>query len=90
MMRTSGAVIDFRARNAGARGERPTLCRADDGVRSTIEALLDIVAAVGGRLPVLFDRGFCRGTDSHPEPGERPQRFLGRAPARDKAGRARK
>jgi 4-hydroxymandelate oxidase len=37
--------------------------RVDDGGRATIEALPDIVAAVAGRVPVLVDSGFRRGTD---------------------------
>ena len=41
--------------NHGARGE--------DNGRSTIDALPEIVEAVGGRIPVLVDSGFRRGTD---------------------------
>ena len=37
--------------------------RADDSGRSTIDALPEILEAVGGRLPVLVDSGFRRGTD---------------------------
>ena len=37
--------------------------RAEDSGRSTIDALPEIVAAVGGRIPVLVDGGFRRGTD---------------------------
>ncbi len=37
--------------------------RAEDNGRSTIDALPEIVAAVGGRIPVLIDGGFRRGTD---------------------------
>jgi isopentenyl diphosphate isomerase/L-lactate dehydrogenase-like FMN-dependent dehydrogenase len=37
--------------------------RNDDTGRSTIDALPEIVAAVGGRIPVLIDSGFRRGTD---------------------------
>jgi len=37
--------------------------RVDDGGRSTIDALPEILEAVGGRLPVLVDSGFRRGTD---------------------------
>ena len=37
--------------------------RAEDSGRSTIDALPEIVEAVGGRLPVLIDSGFRRGTD---------------------------
>lgn len=34
-----------------------------DHVGATIEALPEVVAAVGGRIPVLIDGGFRRGTD---------------------------
>lgn len=34
-----------------------------DGVSSTIEALPEVVAAVDGRLPVIFDGGIEHGTD---------------------------
>src|SRR5260370_33839137 len=37
--------------------------RSEDSGRSTIDALPEIVAAVGGRMPVLIDSGFRRGTD---------------------------
>ena len=37
--------------------------RADDSGRSTIDALPEILQAVGGRLPVIVDSGFRRGTD---------------------------
>ncbi|MCW5747304.1 MAG: alpha-hydroxy-acid oxidizing protein, partial [Alphaproteobacteria bacterium] len=37
--------------------------RAEDNGRATIEALPEIVQAVGGRMPVLVDGGFRRGTD---------------------------
>ncbi len=37
--------------------------RSEDNGRSTIEALPEIVAAVAGRVPVLVDGGFRRGTD---------------------------
>jgi isopentenyl diphosphate isomerase/L-lactate dehydrogenase-like FMN-dependent dehydrogenase len=37
--------------------------RADDGAGATIEVLPEIIAAVGGRMPVLVDSGFRRGTD---------------------------
>ena len=37
--------------------------RAEDGVASTIEVLPEIVEAVGGRMPVLIDSGFRRGSD---------------------------
>lgn len=37
--------------------------RAEDNGRSTIEALPEILAAAGGRLPVLIDGGFRRGSD---------------------------
>ena len=41
--------------NHGARGE--------DNGRSTIDALPEIIEAVGGRIPVIVDSGFRRGTD---------------------------
>jgi isopentenyl diphosphate isomerase/L-lactate dehydrogenase-like FMN-dependent dehydrogenase len=37
--------------------------RADDSGRSTIDALPEIVDAVKGRIPILIDSGFRRGTD---------------------------
>lgn len=37
--------------------------RVEDGGGSTIEALPEIVDAVGGRIPVMIDSGFRRGTD---------------------------
>jgi len=37
--------------------------RSEDGGRSTIDALPEMVDAVGGNLPVLVDSGFRRGTD---------------------------
>ncbi|MBN9091649.1 MAG: alpha-hydroxy-acid oxidizing protein [Reyranella sp.] len=37
--------------------------RAEDNGRATIDALPEILEAVGGRLPVLVDSGFRRGTD---------------------------
>jgi 4-hydroxymandelate oxidase len=37
--------------------------RAEDSGRSTIDALTEIVEAVDGRIPVLVDSGFRRGTD---------------------------
>jgi isopentenyl diphosphate isomerase/L-lactate dehydrogenase-like FMN-dependent dehydrogenase len=37
--------------------------RADNSLRSTIECLPEVVAAVGGRVPVIFDSGVRRGTD---------------------------
>jgi isopentenyl diphosphate isomerase/L-lactate dehydrogenase-like FMN-dependent dehydrogenase len=37
--------------------------RAEDGGGATIDALPDIVEAVGGRMPVLIDSGFRRGSD---------------------------
>lgn len=37
--------------------------RVDDSGRSTIDALPEIIEAVGGRMPVLIDSGFRRGTD---------------------------
>ena len=37
--------------------------RSEDSGRSTIDALPEIVEAVNGRMPVLVDSGFRRGTD---------------------------
>jgi 4-hydroxymandelate oxidase len=37
--------------------------RVEDSGRATIDALPEIIHAVGGRLPVLVDSGFRRGTD---------------------------
>ena len=37
--------------------------RAEESGRSTIECLPEVVEAVGGRIPVLIDGGFRRGTD---------------------------
>ena len=37
--------------------------RFGDQGRATIDALLEIVEAVGGGMPVLIDSGFRRGTD---------------------------
>jgi 4-hydroxymandelate oxidase len=37
--------------------------RAEDGSGSSIEALPEIIEAVAGRMPVLVDSGFRRGTD---------------------------
>jgi 4-hydroxymandelate oxidase len=37
--------------------------RAEDGDRATIEVLPEVIAEVRGRIPVLVDSGFRRGTD---------------------------
>ena len=37
--------------------------RGEDSGRSTIDALPEVVEAVGGRMPILVDSGFRRGTD---------------------------
>jgi 4-hydroxymandelate oxidase len=37
--------------------------RADETLRGTIESLPEIVQAIGGRVPVIVDSGFRRGTD---------------------------
>jgi isopentenyl diphosphate isomerase/L-lactate dehydrogenase-like FMN-dependent dehydrogenase len=37
--------------------------RSEASGRSTIESLPEVVAAVGGRIPVIVDGGFRRGTD---------------------------
>ena len=49
--RVDGLIVS----NHGGRGE--------ESGRSTIEALPEIVAVAGGRIPVLVDSGFRRGTD---------------------------
>jgi isopentenyl diphosphate isomerase/L-lactate dehydrogenase-like FMN-dependent dehydrogenase len=51
----SGIVDGIIVSNHGGRGE--------DSGRSTIDALPEIVQAVNGRIPVLVDSGFRRGTD---------------------------
>jgi isopentenyl diphosphate isomerase/L-lactate dehydrogenase-like FMN-dependent dehydrogenase len=37
--------------------------RVEDGVSATIDVLPEIVAAVGGRMPILVDSGFRHGSD---------------------------
>jgi 4-hydroxymandelate oxidase len=37
--------------------------RGEDSGGATIDALPEVVQAVGGRIPVLIDSGFRRGTD---------------------------
>src|SRR5258707_1580131 len=37
--------------------------RMEDGVSATIDVLPEIVQAVGGRIPILVDSGFRRGSD---------------------------
>jgi isopentenyl diphosphate isomerase/L-lactate dehydrogenase-like FMN-dependent dehydrogenase len=37
--------------------------RAEESGRSTIECLSEVIDAVGGKIPVLIDGGFRRGTD---------------------------
>ena len=37
--------------------------RAENSGRSTIESLTEVVDAIGGRIPVIVDGGFRRGTD---------------------------
>ena len=37
--------------------------RAEDSGRGTIESLPEVVDAIGGRIPVIVDGGFRRGTD---------------------------
>ena len=37
--------------------------RVEDGVSATITVLPEVVEAVGGRMPVLVDSGFRRGSD---------------------------
>jgi 4-hydroxymandelate oxidase len=38
--------------------------RAENTLRSTIESLPDVLQGVGGKIPVLVDSGFRRGTDA--------------------------
>jgi len=38
--------------------------RGEDNGRSTIDALPEIIAAINGRMPVIFDSGVRRGTDA--------------------------
>jgi 4-hydroxymandelate oxidase len=38
--------------------------RGEDNGRSTIDALPEIISAVNGRMPVIVDSGFRRGTDA--------------------------
>ena len=38
--------------------------RGEDNGRSTIDALPEIITAVNGRMPVIFDSGIRRGTDA--------------------------
>jgi 4-hydroxymandelate oxidase len=51
----ANGVDGFIVSNHGGRGE--------DNGRSTIDALPEILAATHGRIPVLIDSGFRRGTD---------------------------
>jgi isopentenyl diphosphate isomerase/L-lactate dehydrogenase-like FMN-dependent dehydrogenase len=37
--------------------------RSEDSGRGTIESLPEVVDAIGGRIPVIVDSGFRRGTD---------------------------
>src|SRR6185295_6330612 len=37
--------------------------RGEESGRSTIESLPEVVDAIGGRMPILIDSGFRRGTD---------------------------
>jgi isopentenyl diphosphate isomerase/L-lactate dehydrogenase-like FMN-dependent dehydrogenase len=37
--------------------------RAEDSARGTIESLVEVVEGVRGRIPVIVDGGFRRGTD---------------------------
>ena len=63
-----GIVRDDDARRCVAAGVDALVVsnhggRADASGRSTIESLPEVVAAVNGRMPVLVDGGFRRGTD---------------------------
>jgi isopentenyl diphosphate isomerase/L-lactate dehydrogenase-like FMN-dependent dehydrogenase len=37
--------------------------RGEESGRSTVEALPEVIEAIGGRIPVLLDSGIRRGTD---------------------------
>ena len=37
--------------------------RSEESIRSTIESLAEVVDMIGGRIPVLVDSGFRRGSD---------------------------
>ena len=37
--------------------------RGEESARSTIESLPEVVEVIGGKIPVLVDSGFRRGTD---------------------------
>ncbi|HYM04346.1 MAG TPA: alpha-hydroxy acid oxidase [Stellaceae bacterium] len=63
-----GIVTDEDARLAVENGADGIIVsnhggRGEDSGRSTIDALPEIAEAVGGRVPVLIDSGFRRGTD---------------------------
>ena len=55
LFRSQNGMDGLIVSNHGGRGE--------DSGRSTIDALPEIVEAVGGRIPVLVDGGIRRGTD---------------------------
>ena len=63
-----GIVTREDAELAVAHGADAIVCsnhggRADETGRSSIESLPEVVAGAGGRIPVLVDSGFRRGTD---------------------------
>lgn len=55
-MAAQNGIDGILVSNHGGRGE--------DNGRSTIDALPEIIAAVKGRMPVIVDSGFRRGTDA--------------------------
>jgi 4-hydroxymandelate oxidase len=55
-MAAQNGIDGILVSNHGGRGE--------DNGRSTIDALPEIIAAVNGRMPVIFDSGVRRGTDA--------------------------
>jgi isopentenyl diphosphate isomerase/L-lactate dehydrogenase-like FMN-dependent dehydrogenase len=63
-----GLVTREDAELAVARGADGILCsnhggRAEDTGRPIIESLTEVLAGAAGRIPVLVDSGFRRGTD---------------------------
>lgn len=63
-----GIVTSEDAQRAVASGADAVVCsnhggRADETGRSAIESLPEVVAGAAGRIPVLVDSGFRRGTD---------------------------
>jgi len=57
------AALGGRPRRRRPVSCRITAARAESSQRSTIECVPEVVAAVAGRVPVIVDSGFRRGTD---------------------------